>query len=51
LQRGHSSDVAERVGLYTVRRQVGQFRYAILLLLVARRGSALYRAANGSPKG
>jgi hypothetical protein len=51
LQRGHSSDVADRVGLYTVSRHVGQFRYAMLLLLVARRGSALYRAAKASPKG
>jgi hypothetical protein len=26
LQRGHSSDVADSMGLYTVSRHVGQFR-------------------------
>ena len=29
LQRGHSSLLSSGAGLYTVRRQLGQFRYAM----------------------
>ena len=45
-QRGHSSLLGHRTGLYTVSRQLGQFRYAIPLLLAVRSAHEVRRATS-----